>query len=492
MRAGTGTVLGTALNRTGPIPVVATLDPPWGAETMFDKILIANRGEIAVRIIRACREMGVESVAVYSEADRDSLHVRLADEAVCIGPPPAPESYLNVPRIISAAEVTGADAIHPGYGFLSENPDFSEVCDSCNIVFIGPTGDQIRAMGDKANAREAMVRAGVPVVPGSDGVVGTLEDAMEAARTVGFPVLIKAVAGGGGKGMRVAETPDDFADAVRMAQNEAQASFGNNAVYLERYLARPRHIEIQILGDQHGNLIHLGERDCSVQRRHQKLIEESPSPAVSPDLRRALGEAALAGCRAINYAGAGTMEFLLDENGEFFFMEMNTRLQVEHPVTEWVTGLDLVKEQIHVAAGERLSVHQEHIQMRGHAMEFRINAEDPENDFRPSPGEVSFLHLPGGFGVRVDTHVYNGYRIPPNYDSMIGKLIVWGADRTRAIERGRAALGEMMVQGINTTIPFHLRVLDHPAFQAGDINTRFIETMNIGVDAQEDSAVAPG
>ncbi len=444
---------------------------------MFKKILVANRGEIAVRVIRACREMGIASVAVYSEADADSLHVRLADEAVCIGPGPAPESYLHVPRIISAAEVTGADAVHPGYGFLSENADFAEVCESCRITFIGPTSDQIRAMGDKANAREAMVRAGVPVVPGTDGPVERPEDAVEEAARIGFPVIIKAVAGGGGKGMRVAKSREEFVDQFRMARTEAQAAFGNGDVYVERYLARPRHVEIQILGDRHGNLIHLGERDCSVQRRHQKLIEESPSPAVTPELRRRFGEAALAGARAIDYVGAGTIEFLLDENGEFYFMEMNTRLQVEHPVTEWVTGLDLVAEQIRAAAGEPLSVTQDMVRLRGHAIECRVNAEDPDHNFRPSPGRVEFLHFPGGPGVRVDSHLYQGYSIPTYYDSMIAKVIVWGEDREKALARMRGALRELVVDGIKTTVPFHLKVLDHPAFRAGDVNTRFLERM---------------
>jgi acetyl-CoA carboxylase biotin carboxylase subunit len=444
---------------------------------MFKKILVANRGEIAVRVIRACREMGIGSVAVYSEADADSLPVRLADEAVCVGPSPSPDSYLNVPRIISAAEVTGADAIHPGYGFLSENPDFAEVCESCRITFIGPTSRQIRAMGDKANAREAMTAAGVPVVPGTDGPVDAAEDAVKEANRIGYPVIIKAVAGGGGKGMRVARSEAEFADQFQMARTEAQAAFGNGSVYIERYLARPRHVELQILGDRHGNLIHLGERDCSVQRRHQKLIEESPSPAVTPELRARLGEAALIGARAIDYVGAGTMEFLLDETGDFYFMEMNTRLQVEHPVTEWVTGLDLVAEQIRAAAGEKLSVRQDQVQLRGHSIECRINAEDPDHNFRPSPGRVEFLHFPGGPGVRVDSHLYQGYRIPTQYDSMIGKIIVWAEDRPAAVARMRGALTELVVDGLKTTVPFHLRVLDHPAFQAGDVNTRFLERM---------------
>jgi acetyl-CoA carboxylase biotin carboxylase subunit len=445
---------------------------------MFKKILVANRGEVAVRIIRTCRELGIDTVAVYSEADQDALHVQLADEAVCIGPAPAPESYLNVPRIISAAEVTGADAVHPGYGFLSENADFSDVCESCQITFIGPTPEQIRSMGDKANARETMRNAGVPVVPGSEGLVDELEEAVADADRIGFPVMIKAVAGGGGKGMRVANERSEFADRLRMARAEARASFGNDAVYLERYLARPRHVEVQILGDRHDNVVHLGERDCSVQRRHQKLIEESPSPAVDPRLRKKLGEAALVGARALGYVGAGTIEFLLDENGHFYFMEMNTRLQVEHPVTEMVTGLDLVAEQLRAAAGDPLSVAQKDIQFRGHSIECRLNAEDPDHDFRPNPGRITFLHFPGGSGVRVDSHLYQGYQVPPQYDSMVGKLIVWAEDRPRAVERMRGALGEIVISGIKTTIPFHLRVLAHPAFRNGDVDTSFLDQMN--------------
>jgi len=444
---------------------------------MFHKVLIANRGEIAVRVIRACHELGLDTVAVYSEADRDSLHVHMAGEAVCIGPAPAPESYLNVPRIISAAEVTGADAIHPGYGFLSENADFSEVCESCRITFIGPTADQIRAMGDKANARETMKRAGVPIVPGTDDPIDDIDLAVREAERIGFPVIVKAVAGGGGKGMRVVRRADELPDMLRMAENEARSAFGNGAVYLERYLERPRHVEIQIMGDRDGRVIHLGERDCSVQRRHQKLIEESPSTAVTPELRRRMGEAALLGARSIRYAGAGTMEFLLDEDGKFYFMEMNTRLQVEHPVTEMVTGLDLVQEQIRVAAGEPLSMSQEAVQFRGHSIECRLNAEDPAHGFRPSPGTVRELLFPGGPGVRVDSHLYAGYRIPTHYDSLLAKLIVWSENRDQAIARMRRALGELHIEGVLTTAPFHLRVLDHAAFQSGDINTKFLERM---------------
>ena len=444
---------------------------------MFHKVLIANRGEIAVRVIRACHELEIETVAVYSEADRDSLHVRMAGEAVCIGPPPAPESYLNVPRIISAAEVTGADAIHPGYGFLSENADFSEVCESCRITFIGPTADQIRAMGDKANARETMKRAGVPIVPGTDAPVEDVEEAVAEAVRIGFPIIVKAVAGGGGKGMRVVRTADELPDLLRMAEAEARSAFGNGSLYLERYLERPRHIEMQIMGDRDGRVIHLGERDCSVQRRHQKLIEESPSTAVTPELRHRLGEAALSGARSLGYVGAGTLEFLLDEDGSFYFMEMNTRLQVEHPVTEMVTGLDLVQEQIRVAAGEPLSIAQDAVQFRGHSIECRLNAEDPAHGFRPSPGTVRELLFPGGPGVRVDSHLYAGYRVPTHYDSLLAKLIVWSESRDHAIARMRRALSELQIDGVLTTAPFHLRVLDHAAFQKGDINTKFLERL---------------
>jgi acetyl-CoA carboxylase biotin carboxylase subunit len=451
---------------------------------MFRKILIANRGEIALRVIRACRDLGIETVAVFSEADRNSIHVRLADEAVCIGPAPASESYLNIARIISAAEITAADAVHPGYGFLSENPSFAEVCESCHLTFIGPTSEQIRRMGDKAAARATMLAAGVPIVPGSDGPVRTADEAIAAARLTGYPVIVKALAGGGGRGMRVVESELELREKLSMAQTEAQAAFGNGDVYLERYLRRPRHVEIQILGDQHGNCVHLFERDCSVQRRHQKLIEESPSPAVTPTLREAMGSAALAGARAINYAGAGTMEFLLDEDGSFYFMEMNTRLQVEHPVTEAVTGLDLVKEQIRVAAGEPLGYTQEAIQLRGHSIECRINAEDPDKDFRPAPGRVEYLHFPGGPGVRVDSHIYAGYRIPSHYDSLIAKVITWGDDRAEAIARMRRALGETLIEGIPTTISFQLRVLSTPAFIQGKIDTSFVATlMNPPVEA---------
>lgn len=441
---------------------------------MFKKILIANRGEIAVRVIRACHELGIQAVAVYSEADRDSMHVRLADESVCIGPAISSESYLNVPRIISAAQVMGADAIHPGYGFLSENAHFAEVCESCQITFIGPTSDQIRSMGDKSNARDTMKAAGVPVVPGSDGIVATPEEGLKWAEKIGYPVIVKALAGGGGKGMRVATSPEELEKQFTAASQEALAGFGNGDMYMERYLAAPRHIEVQLMGDSTGNVIHLGERDCSIQRRHQKLIEEAPSPVITPELRQQIGEAACAGAAAIGYCGAGTMEFLY-EDGEFFFMEMNTRLQVEHPVTELVTGVDLVVEQIRVAAGEPLSIHQRDIELIGHSIECRINAEDPDLNFRPSPGTIDFLHFPGGPGVRVDSHLYQGYRIPPNYDSMIAKIIVHAPTRAGAIIRMKRALGELVIEGVATVTSFHLKVLDHPGFKSGNFDTKFLE-----------------
>ena len=441
---------------------------------MFKKVLIANRGEIALRVIRACRELGIQTVAVYSEADRESLHVRFADDDVCIGPPPARDSYLNIPRLIAAAEITGADAIHPGYGFLAENAEFAETCTASNIAFIGPTAEQIRVMGDKAAARKAMAQVDVPVVPGTPGPVDDSDEALGFARDIGFPVIIKAAAGGGGKGMRVANDPDDFARAFQLARSEALSAFGNGDVYVEKYLARPRHIEFQILGDQHGNVIHLGERDCSVQRRHQKLIEEAPSPAVTPDLRTRMGDAAVRGAKAIEYVGAGTIEMLLDTDGTFYFMEMNTRIQVEHPVTEMLTGVDLVKEQIRVAAGEPLSVH-ELPMLRGHVIECRVNAEDPARNFQPSPGRITTFHPPGGAGVRLDTHVYAGYSVPPYYDSLIAKLICQGRDRHEAINRMSMALEGFIIEGVTTTIPFLGRVMRHPRFQAGDVDTKFLE-----------------
>lgn len=440
---------------------------------MFKKVLIANRGEIALRVIRACHELGVRTVAVYSEADAESLHVRFADDDVCIGPPPGRLSYLRIPNLIAAAEVTGADAIHPGYGFLAENAEFSDTCMASNIVFIGPSGDQIRAMGDKASARKLAAEAGVPTVPGSPGVMTEVEEALSVAEQIGFPVIIKATAGGGGKGMRIAHDADEFTGLFSLAQNEALSAFGNGDVYVEKYLMRPRHVEIQIMGDKHGRVIHLGERDCSVQRRHQKLIEESPSPAMTPELRHRMGDAAVKLASAINYVGAGTVEFLLDEDGSFYFMEMNTRIQVEHPVTEMVTGQDLVKEQIRVAAGLPLSF--DSVSLQGHAIEVRINAEDPYRNFQPSPGQITAYHPPGGPGIRVDTHVYAGYTVPPYYDSLLAKLIAHGRDREEALARLGQALDSFILEGVTTTIPFLARVIRHPDFVAGKIDTKFLE-----------------
>ncbi len=441
---------------------------------MFRKILIANRGEIALRIIRACRALDIRTVAVYSQADRDSLHIRFSDEEICIGPPPSRESYLNIPRILAAAEITGADAIHPGYGFLAENPEFAEICERSGLVFIGPTAEQIRRMGDKAEARSTMVEAGVPVVPGSEDVIDDERDALAEARRIGFPVMIKAAAGGGGKGMRAAFDEAGFRKAFPVARNEAEANFANPAVYLEKLIERPRHVEIQILGDRHGNLVHLGERDCSIQRRHQKLIEEAPSPAVTPELRARMGEAAIRGARAIAYQGAGTVEFLLGAGGEFYFMEMNTRIQVEHPVTEMVTSIDLIREQIRVAAGEKLEW-SEPPPMTGHAIECRVNAEDPEHGFRPSPGVITTFHAPGGPGVRVDTHIYDGYAVPPYYDSLLAKLIVHGKTRDEARMGAYHALEEFILEGVHTTIPFLRKILQTPDFESGDIDTGFVE-----------------
>ncbi|MEK6254407.1 MAG: acetyl-CoA carboxylase biotin carboxylase subunit [Gemmatimonadales bacterium] len=441
---------------------------------MFKKILIANRGEIALRVIRACRELGIGTVAVYSEADRDSLHVRFSDEDICIGPPASRDSYLNIPRIVAAAEITGAEAIHPGCGFLAENAEFAEICDRSGIVFIGPTADQIRRMGDKAEARRTMIEAGVPVVPGSKGAVDDVETARAEAERIGYPVIIKAAAGGGGKGMRVAESADVIENTFTMARNEASAAFNDARVYIERFIQRPRHVEIQVLGDSHGNLVHLGERDCSIQRRHQKLIEESPSPAITPETRQAMGDAAILAGRAIDYSNAGTVEFLLTDSGDFFFMEMNTRIQVEHPVTEMVTGVDLVKEQIRSAAGERIGGPPK---LSGHAIECRINAEDPAHDFRPSPGKITAFHAPGGPGIRIDTHVYAGYSVPPYYDSLLGKLIAYGGTREEALGRAYQALEEFIIEGVHTTIPFLRAVLRHPEFVAGNVDTHFLERM---------------
>ncbi len=442
---------------------------------MFKKVLIANRGEIALRVIRACRELGIATVAVYSEADRESLHVRFADDDVCIGPAPARDSYLKIPQIIAAAEITGADAIHPGYGFLSERAEFAEIVAASNITFIGPTPDQIRQMGDKAQARKLAQEAGVPTVPGTPGPVADAEEALAFVREVGFPVIIKAAAGGGGKGMRVAQTEEDFARHFQLAKSEALASFGNDAVYVEKYLARPRHVEIQVMGDTHGRIVHLNERDCSVQRRHQKLIEEAPSPALSSELRTAMGQAAVKLAKRINYLGAGTIEFLLDTDGSFYFMEMNTRIQVEHPVTEMCSSWDLVKEQIRIAAGEKMSIPRGGLQLRGHAIECRVNAEDPARNFQPCPGLVTTFHPPGGPGVRVDTHIYAGYTVPPYYDSLIAKVIVKGNDRAEALARMHQALDGFIVEGVKTTIPFLGRVIMHPDFQRGEVDTKFLE-----------------
>ena len=446
---------------------------------MFQKVLIANRGEIALRIIRACHELGIKTVAVYSEADRESLHVRFADEDVCIGKAPATESYLNIPRIIAAAEVTGAEAIHPGYGFLAENAEFSEICARSGIAFIGPTPAQIRAMGDKATARRTMMGVGVPTVPGSEGIVEDLDEAQRVAGEIGFPIMIKASAGGGGKGMRVALDEESFAKLLNAAQVEAKAAFGDPGVYLERCILKPRHVEFQVFGDQHGKVVHLGERDCSIQRRHQKLVEEAPSPALTPELRRTMGEAAVKAAEAIEYVGAGTIEFLLDVDRSFYFMEMNTRIQVEHPVTEVTTGFDLVKEQIRIAAGERMgfSMNGQAVHHRGHAIEFRINAEDPDRNFAPGPGTITTFHPPGGPGVRLDTHVYTGYRVPPNYDSLLAKLIVAGGTRQEAILRARHVLDQFIIEGVPTTIPFLRRIVDDPAFVRGEVDTGFVARM---------------
>lgn len=441
----------------------------------FDKILIANRGEIALRILRTCEEMGIATIAVHSTVDRDALHVQLADEAVCIGEAPSSKSYLNVPSIIAAALTRNATAIHPGYGFLAENAKFAEICADHQLVFIGPTPEAIRAMGDKSTAKETMIGARVPTIPGSDGLVRDEKEARAIARQIGYPVMIKATAGGGGRGMRLVRSEEDLGRLFLAAQGEAEAAFGNPGLYLEKFVDRPRHIEFQILADTYGNVVHLGERDCSIQRRHQKLLEEAPSPALTPELREKMGAAAVMAAKSINYVGAGTVEFLLSQTGEFYFMEMNTRIQVEHPVTEMITGLDLIAEQIRVAQGERLQFTQEQIQLRGHAIECRINAEDPDRDFRPSPGRISGYLAPGGPGVRMDSHVYTDYRIPPYYDSLIGKLIAWGPDRPTAIKRMRRALREFALTGVPTTIGFHQRILDTPEFLKAEVYTNFVE-----------------
>jgi acetyl-CoA carboxylase biotin carboxylase subunit len=441
---------------------------------MFKKILIANRGEIALRVIHACRELGVKSVAVYSEADENSLHVRFADEDVCIGPPRSADSYLNVPAIISAAEITGADAIHPGYGFLSESAYLAEVCEACHIRFIGPDPSVIKLLGDKARAKKAMKKAGVPMLPGSDGPVTGDEQALKVAKEVGYPVIIKAVAGGGGRGMRVVNNPGEMPNALRTAQREAEAAFGNGDVYVEKYLKNPRHIEFQIIGDHHGNVVHLGERECSVQRRHQKLIEESPSPALSDKIRKKMGSIVVDAAKAVQYTNAGTFEFLMDADGRFFYMETNTRLQVEHPVTEMVTGIDIVKEQIRIAAGERLSFKQSEVTFTGHSIECRVNAEDPET-FAPSPGTIHAFSVPGGPGVRVDTFAHAECIVPPYYDSMIAKIIVHGRDRQEAIARMRRTLDMTVIEGISTSVPLHLKILNEADFQAGRLSTSFME-----------------
>jgi acetyl-CoA carboxylase biotin carboxylase subunit len=441
---------------------------------MFKKILIANRGEIALRIIRTCKEMGIKTVAVYSTVDRDSLHVRFADEAVCIGPPPSRDSYLNIPNIISAAELTNADAIHPGYGFLSENAKFSAICAEYGIKFIGATSDQINAMGDKASAKATMKKAGVPTIPGSEGLVQDVKEGLAVANKIGYPVILKATAGGGGRGMRLVWKDEEFEPAWDSARAESAAAFGNDGIYLEKYVEDPRHIEIQVVGDQYGKVCHLSERDCSIQRRHQKLVEESPSPFMTEKLRKKMGDAAIKGARAVKYEGAGTVEFLVDKHRNFYFMEMNTRIQVEHPVTEEVINFDLIKEQIKVAAG--IPISGKNYEPTMHAIECRINAEDPFNNFRPAPGKITNFHSPGGHGVRIDTHVYSGYVIPPNYDSMIAKVICVAQTRDEALSTMERALSEFVIEGVKTTIPFHLKLLKDPNFRAGNFTTKFMET----------------
>lgn len=444
---------------------------------MFSKILIANRGEIALRIIRTCREMGIRTVAVFSEADRSSLHVRFADEAICIGTAASANSYLNIPAIISAAEITDVEAIHPGYGFLAENPHFAEICESCKITFIGPTPENIRLMGDKMAARSTMQKAGLTIIPGSREAIKNKEEALRVAKSIGYPVIIKAAAGGGGKGMRICHNDLTLISSLMTARSEAEANFGNSSVYIEKYIDKPRHIEIQVLADKYGHFLHLGERDCSIQRRHQKLLEESPSVVVDEKLRRRLGEAALKGIKSVDYVSAGTVEFLLDAKSNFYFMEMNTRIQVEHPVTEMVTGLDLIREQLRIAAGEKIKLKQEDIKLRGAAIECRINAEDYENNFMPCPGKIDMLVLPGGPGVRVDSHIYPGYEISPYYDSLVAKLITYGRNRHEAIRKMSRALHEFHISPIKTTVPFHLRLMENPLFLKGDISTHFVQEM---------------
>jgi acetyl-CoA carboxylase biotin carboxylase subunit len=445
----------------------------------FHKILIANRGEIAVRIIRACKEMGIYTVAVYSTADRDALHVRMADEAYCIGPTPSKDSYLNLTNIMSVATLTECDAIHPGYGFLAENANFAEICETCNITFIGPSPDAISRMGDKSVAKQTMIAADVPVIPGTEGIVEDLDEAIAIGREIGFPIIIKATAGGGGKGIRIAEDEEMLIHQITAAQQEAQMSFGNAGVYLEKYLTGMKHVEIQIMADKHGNVVHLGERDCSVQRRRQKLLEEAPCSILTPEVRERMGEAAIRAAKAVDYSGAGTLEFLLGADGEFYFMEMNTRIQVEHPVTEMVTGVDLIKEMIMVAEGKTLSFTQDEIQINGWSIECRINAENPDKNFMPSAGKIDFYLPSGGLGVRVDSAVYQGYSIPPHYDSMIAKLIVWAKTREEAIARMKRALNEFTVEGVYTTIPFHLKLLQHNRFVNGDFDIKFLEEHDV-------------
>ncbi len=454
---------------------------------MFSKVLIANRGEIAVRIIRACRELGVKTVAVFSKADRESLHVKLADDAICIGESLSSESYLNIPSLISAAEIADVEAIHPGYGFLAENAHFAEICESCQIKFIGPRPESIRLAGDKSVARIEMKKAGVPIIPGSKGTVSDQEDALRLAKKLSYPVIVKASAGGGGKGIKIAHNDGKLISAFLTAQAEAQAAFGNGEVYIEKYIEEPRHIEVQIIADSFGNVVHLGERDCSVQRRHQKLIEESPAPGLSSKVRKKLGEAATRAAKAFKYENAGTIEFLVDKNGDFYFMEMNTRLQVEHPVTEMVTGIDLVKEQLRVAAGEKLSFTQDQVEFRGHAIECRLNAEDPDNNFMPSPGRIDVWRMPGGPNIRLDSHVYSGYSIPPFYDSMIAKLIAFGKTRHEAITTMLRALREIEVKPIKITAPLQTKILNHPTFRRGGVNTKFIESTIFNDSATEET-----
>ncbi|KEI94345.1 acetyl-CoA carboxylase biotin carboxylase subunit [Clostridium botulinum] len=444
---------------------------------MFKKILVANRGEIAVRIIRACREMGIETVAIYSEADKDALHVQLADEAVCIGPPSSKDSYLNMYNIISATVLTGSQAIHPGFGFLSENSKFANMCKDCNIVFIGPDSQTIDKVGNKSNARDIMIRAGVPVIPGSNGVIHNEEEALNIAEEIGYPVVVKASAGGGGRGIRIVHSKENMIKAFNTAKSEAKGAFGDDSMYVEKFIKNPRHIEFQILGDNYGNIIHLGERDCSLQRRNQKVLEEAPSPRMNEELRKRMGDVAIKAAKAVEYKNAGTIEFLLDEDGSFYFMEMNTRIQVEHPITEMVTGVDILKEQIKIAYGEKLNIKQKDIKIQGHAIECRINAEDYKNGFRPCPGKIENLYIPGGLGVRLDSSVYSGYTIPPYYDSMIGKLIAYGRNREETIQIMKRALGELIIEGVNTNIDFQFIILEDENFIKGEYTTKYIEKM---------------